>query len=208
VLGPIRNQGVRPTCLAFATSDAHAAMRGPYQALSVEHLYYHAVKRTPGGDPDQGVGLQAILQALSADGQCLEVGWPYLAMVPKNLSTWIPPATAAPNHRCQGSVAAGALGAIDEIVALIDAGCPAVITLLLGTRFYAPVAGVIKPSVAEVDTDYHAVLAVAHGHEKKQRFILVRNSWGATWGIAGHAWIAAEYLSARLHALARMEKII
>jgi hypothetical protein len=189
--------------LAFAASDAHAATRGPYRPLSVEHLYYHAVGRTPNGHPKDGVGLPATLLALSADGQCLETGWPYLPMLPADLSAWVPPASATPNHRCQGAIAAGA---IDEIVAILKTDCPVVVALLLGTQFYTPVAGVVEPNPGEADTDYHAVLAVGYGDDKAQKFILVRNSWGDAWGIAGCAWLAAEYLKARLYAFARMEK--
>jgi C1A family cysteine protease len=79
---------------------------------------------------------------------------------------------------------------------------------LLGTQFYAPAAGVVEPSQGEADTDYHAMLAVGYGHDNAQRFILVRNSWGDAWGIAGCAWLAAEYLKARLYAFARMEKAL
>ena len=191
--------------MAFAVSDAHAAARGPYHPLSAEHLYYHAVGRTPSGHPALGVGFPAILLALSADGQCVETGWPYLPILPGDVSTWVPPTTATPNHRCLGAVAPGA---VDEIVAILKTGCPVVVALLLGTQFYMPAAGVVDSHPGETDTDYHAVLAVGYGQEKAKHFILVRNSWGDAWGIAGCAWLAAEYLRARLYAFARMEKTL
>ena len=37
--GPVRDQGVRPTCLAFAASDAHAATREPWAELCCEYLF-------------------------------------------------------------------------------------------------------------------------------------------------------------------------
>ena len=43
--GPPRDQGQRPTCLAFAMSDAHGAARGPWEDLSCEYLFHHAKKR-------------------------------------------------------------------------------------------------------------------------------------------------------------------
>jgi hypothetical protein len=138
--------------------------------------------------------LPAVLLALSADGQCLETGWPYLAALSADVSTWVPPATATPNHRCQGAIAPGA---VDAIVAILDLDCPVVAALLLSTQFYTPVAGIVESSPGEADTDYHAVLAVGYGQDKAKKFILVRNSWGSGWGIAGCAWLAAEYLKAR-----------
>jgi Papain family cysteine protease len=146
-----------------------------------------------------------MLLALRADGQCLEIGWPYLAAVPADLSTWIPPATATPIHRCQGAIMPGAF---DEIVAILDTDCPVVIALLLGTQFYTPIAGIVESNPGEADTDYHAVLAVGYGRDKANKFMLVRNSWGDGWGIAGCAWLAAEYLETRLYAFARMEKTL
>jgi hypothetical protein len=41
--GPVRDQQARPTCLAFATSDAHAATTdGKWSDLSCEYLLYKA----------------------------------------------------------------------------------------------------------------------------------------------------------------------
>ena len=74
--GAIRDQGSRPTCLAFAVSDAHAVARGPFDPLSVEQLYYHAVQRTPGGDPAAGVNLPAILAAYGMTGRPLKPDGP------------------------------------------------------------------------------------------------------------------------------------
>src|SRR5437879_552662 len=93
--GDVRDQGLRPTCLAFSVSDAHAALLQPFRPLSVEYLYYYAVQRTPGGDPESGISGKAAADALSSDGQPLEDSWPYLSALPTDLSLWIPPG------RCQ-----------------------------------------------------------------------------------------------------------
>src|SRR4051812_37077844 len=97
--GPARNQGDRPTCLAFAMSDAHSAVRGDLKFMSPEHLYFHAVKRSAGCHPDDGVALQEACEALKQDGQSIEAGWPYLGAIPSNPALWVPPATAAPVFR-------------------------------------------------------------------------------------------------------------
>src|SRR5258708_38222177 len=44
MFGPVRDQGQRPTCLAFAASDLHAAVRGAWAPLSCEYIFYHAQK--------------------------------------------------------------------------------------------------------------------------------------------------------------------
>lgn len=69
-------QGSRPTCLAFAASDTHAALRGPWAPLSCEYLFYHAQRRTS-RSPTQGALPTAILAALRENGQPEENRWPY-----------------------------------------------------------------------------------------------------------------------------------
>jgi hypothetical protein len=45
LFGPARNQRSRPTCLAFAASDAHAALRSGWMPLSCEYAFYQAQRR-------------------------------------------------------------------------------------------------------------------------------------------------------------------
>lgn len=71
----IRDQGQRPTCAPFATSDLHGFARCDRQKLSVEYLYYHAVRRWSPPDSGLGVTLGAIGDALEQDGspsKCME----------------------------------------------------------------------------------------------------------------------------------------
>src|SRR5260370_25777184 len=89
--GPVRDQGARPTCLAFAISDAHAATRAPWAALSCEFAFYHAQKRA-GRPPTAAARLPEMLATLKEEGQPLEDDWPYLATLPSNLDAYGPPA--------------------------------------------------------------------------------------------------------------------
>ena len=52
----------------------------------------------------------------------------------------------------------------------------------------------------------HAVVAVAHGLIGTERAVLVRNSWGADWGLAGHAWLPETYLAPRLTHVALLKE--
>jgi hypothetical protein len=194
--GDSRNQGDRPTCLAFALSDAHAAARGVIEALSVEHLYYHAVQRTAGGHPDKGVALPAAREALSLDGQSVETGWPYLAAIPGDLTHWKPPSGATPLFRRNTQ---HTTPKVADVVARLDEGQPVVLILMLGERFYTPAGGLVTVGPNDRDTDYHAVIAVGHGKEATgDAYILVRNSWGQDWALEGYGWIAGPYLESRL----------
>jgi C1A family cysteine protease len=200
--GAVRNQGDRPTCIAFAVSDAHAAARGAFAELSVEHLFYHAVQRTPVGHPAQGVNFPRILEALHLDGQAAESGWPYLSALPANLSLWVPPAGATPVFK-RGSQ--GAAGAITTIMAQLDAAFPVVVTFMATMAFCVAEDGIVRPRTPDSDVDWHAVIAVGHGQSSGRPFLLVRNSWGETWGMGGYAWVDIDYLVPRLSGFATMK---
>src|SRR5687768_10429943 len=87
-LGEARDQGSRPTCMAFAVSAAHEASRAT-DYLSPEFLFYSGAKRTH-GDPKRGLTQAAVADALSMDGQPAEEAWPYSQSVP-DMASWKPP---------------------------------------------------------------------------------------------------------------------
>lgn len=194
--GSARNQGARPTCLAFALSDAHTAARRTSDALSVEHLYYHAVQRTSGSDPEAGVALPAAREALRIDGQAREYAWPYLSSLPTDITHWKPPAGIAPLFRRETHPVAPCM---QKIIAHLDAGEPLVLVMLLGERFYAPIDGLVSTGSNDSDTSYHAVIAVGYGRLPTGEIcILVRNSWGEDWGLKGYCWLTQSYVELRI----------
>lgn len=201
LFGAIRDQGDRPTCTAFATSDAHTAARGDLSPLSVEHLYYHAVRRTPGGHPDDGVTLSYILEALQHDGQAAETGWPYIPKLPSDLSLWTPPRTATPAY-VHSSVMPS--NVISEVLKKLDTGTPVILTLLISEVFSRCEQGLVTIETSDADVDWHAVIAVGYGRAGSKLFLLIRNSWGQAWGLAGHAWLDTDYVALRLGGIAVM----
>jgi hypothetical protein len=193
--GTARDQRARPTCLAFAVSDTHAAVRGgAWKPLSCEYLYYHSVQRA-GAGPDDGITPSAILEAVKYDGQPIESGWPYLPVSPPDPALWLPPVGIGEVFRREGEIIGSAF---DAIWGLVAAGRPAVIGITLSDAFYLPHEGIVD-AIEPVDTiRRHAVVAVAVGRRGTSRLLLVRNSWGVHWGVAGHAWLADAYLAPRV----------
>jgi hypothetical protein len=86
--GAARDQNPRPTCLAFAASDTHAALRPGWYPLSAEWAYYHAVKRD-GGLPQDGSTLVSMLATIKSDGQPEESEWPYIQTAAIDISSWL-----------------------------------------------------------------------------------------------------------------------
>jgi len=203
LFGTVRDQGARPTCMAFAASDAHAAVRGGWEPLSCEYAYFHAVKRD-GGRPEDGTTAGSMLVAIREDGQPPETAWPYLPTTPRDLATWKPPATTAPLFR-RGSAYESA--PVDTILTRLDAGVPILVTMCLSDAFFRPNSdGVIADREPPDPSRRHAVIAVGYGTHNGRRLILIRNSWGVLWGLEGHAWLSEEYLETRLYGFAEMKE--
>jgi hypothetical protein len=201
--GPARDQGKRPTCLAFAASDAHAGLRGAWQALSTEFAFYHAQRRG-GRKPSDGATLPAMLQAIREDGQPLETGWPYLADTPADVATWLPPTNATPVFRRAGH---GATGDVNAIIAELNKSKPVITLMRLSASFFRVTAdGVIDEAPGEQPDPHmrHAVIALGHGTLGTDRVVLMRNSWGPRWGQQGYAWITEKFLSSRIFSLAHL----
>ena len=198
--GPARDQGARPTCLAFAISDAHAAVREPWAALSCEFAFYHAQRRA-GSPLTAAARLPEMLATLKEEGQPLEDDWPYLAALPSNLDAYGPPANLVVFRRDGESRPVG----VDEIIGLLDTGSPTVMLMMLSDAFYMPDAlGVVRAAAGEGPDPArrHAVIAVGYSMVDGARAVLIRNSWGAGWGLDGHAWLPEPFIAPRLTRLA------
>lgn len=194
--GPSRDQGTRPTCLAFAMSDTHGAIRTtPWSALSCEYLFFRA-KQREASPADQATTISAICSALEQDGQPVEADWPYLPQLPSDVNRWKPPPGIGsvyrrPSERRQ-------LG-FREIWNAIEADRPTLIVMSFSAAFYAPDAdGVVDSGEPLQPALLHAVVAVATGERSGQQLVLVRNSWGVGWGLSGYAWLSERYASPRL----------
>ena len=138
LFGPARS-GSRPTCLAFAASDAHAALRDGWVPLSCEYVFYHAQKRA-NRSSKQGALLSSMLEALRHDGQPSKSGWPYLQTPPSEPASWSPPSGVGPLFR---RASQNSNAGIKDIIAELEQGQPVIILMMLSPAFYNPSAEAI-----------------------------------------------------------------
>ena len=193
--GPARDQKGRETCLAFAASDAHAVAIGdPWSPLCCEYLFFQAKQRER-SPADRGTTIAAIRAALEHDGQPSEAAWPYLDMLPTDLTHWKPPDNVGMLYRRRSERRETAFKRIWDAV---ESDQPTLLGMTLSGAFFGPDGdGVIDADEPKEDVR-HALLAVGTGERASHKLMLVRNSWGATWGLSGYAWLSERYLVPRI----------
>ncbi|MGH7651514.1 MAG: C1 family peptidase [Gemmatimonadaceae bacterium] len=177
-------------------SDAHGVARGrPWAALSSEYLFYRAIQRD-GGSPHNGTTIPTVRAALRVDGQPVEEKWPYMEKLPANLKSWRPPDDPGVLYRRASSIV-GHL--FTDIWNAVEADQAVVATLTLSGAFYRPDSDCVVDSPEPVDPRVrHAVVAIGTGMRGPQKMVLVRNSWGESWGCSGYAWLSEQYAAPRI----------
>lgn len=187
----VRDQGQRPTCLAFAVTAAHEISRtvgASMEDLSAEALYW-GCKRSD-GNWIGGTSFASASTAIGRWGQPLEVACPYEPLRPIGVAYALPGRAGGKGWYRSGLQHIGTM--VSEVRTYLDEGVPVVLGLTLFDSFYHPdLAGrIIDPPVGARALGRHAVLAV--GYQAAE--LLIRNSWGTTWAVGGYAWITDSYL--------------
>ena len=179
LLGAVRDQGARPTCLAHASTTAHEHARGSKAALSPEYLHYFAAAYD---SSPEGVDFPNVSRALLDPGQPAETFCPYHHNEPP--PAWAPH-TNVPLYRRRST---SPKQSPDEVKVLLDNGHVPVLGISTTDAFYAPAPPWVISPTGPV-RGLHAVVAVGIGTTYTTRRFLIRNSWGAAWADAGHAWL-------------------
>lgn len=204
-LGPVVWQGDRETCLAIAASAGHELLRGDGARLSPEFLFWAAMQHE--GTPTGLTMLQGSA-ALRSEGQCQESLWPYdpnrvidAAYGPSEAARKDGKARLVARHFIKASPS------VSEIRASAAATASVLGLALTPSLFRTESDGRIRlPSPGERASGGHALLVV--GYDDDARALLVRNSWGVSWGIGGYGWLPYDYPSAHLWRLWTFDALI
>lgn len=185
---PARDQGVRPTCIAFALSEINLQHVADLDALSPEHLYQAAASAIDGWSPGDGVPLGLAIQAAS-NRQPAERDYPYQQEEPQ-----VPVKYPSGGFHLYGSEVRLEPHDCASLMYSLRGQRPMGLGLQLTPSFYRPIAGVVEYEEEIVQGALHAVTVVGLGWLESEPHFLIRNSWGAGWGIDGNAWLPGAYI--------------
>lgn len=185
-----------PVPPAPAPTPAPTPTPAPAKLVQVSRLFeYYATRLIEGTtSEDSGASIRDTIKAGYTYGVADESSWPYTvskyATKPPQ-SVW----TAAATHKVTSyhSVADGDLATMKSLLA--SGSCIGFGFDVYDYFMSADMAakGVLPvPGKGEALQGGHAVCLV--GYDDARKAFLVRNSWGANWGLAGYFWMAYDYV--------------
>ncbi len=202
---PIRDQGRRGTCVAFAMTAGHELLDGGGSELSVEFLHWGAKQRDSLPNSADGTTLAAAALSLTHLGQPLELAWPYDDQRDQRAPLYRPSDAAVREALARQRRVGDSLDPSSEAIraALVRGNVVALgITLFSTWHYLRDGASIEMPPASAVALGGHAVLTIGFedGEEPSDRVFIVRNSWGSDWGEDGYGYLPFAYVDA--HAVA------
>ena len=193
--GPIKDQGQRKTCVAFAGCAVLECLNHLREAKHIDHseqfLYWNA-KRNDGSPDQEGTYLEVVMPLMVMDGVCLESVWPYNPNpIPNDESQGPPPDNArsdARNHRAQSQQRLDHRSS-EKIRQVMDDGRPVAISVPVYNNWHnnpnTRTTGIISmPLPNSILVGGHAMCAVGYDYDDEFSgggYFILRNSWGTGW---------------------------
>ncbi len=213
-LFPVRNQGGRGTCVAFASTALREFLIECEAGLSEQFLYW-ACKELDGMPEESGTYVRTAMAALNGMGICRTETWRYNPNeIPGNEGQGPPPSGSekeALNYIMPytRSVAPNCVEHYKQILTEAD-GIPAmpvvVGVLVFNSWLISPAANqtgkITMPLPGEMPVGGHAMLVVGYNDDATVPgggYFIVRNSWGEGWAVdspetSGHAMMPYAYI--------------
>jgi Papain family cysteine protease len=186
---PVRDQGLRSTCVAHAVAAAFecllARSTGASVDLSPQFLYW-AAKQNDGRPGSPGTLISVAVDRAVSDGVCDEVSWPYSPVVIANNEGQDPPPAgalaAAGAHRATAPVAVAPRSSA-ALRAMLDRDIPVPFSVPLYAYWASPNGKVAMPIPGAPLLGGHAICAVGYLLDPSAPgggFIIAKNSWGTS----------------------------
>lgn len=212
-LGPVRMQGERGTCVAFALVALREFLLTEKTRLSEQHMYW-ACKQLDGYAGQAGSTIHDGLSALRTYGICASEHWPYNNEVIDGNESHSPrpqvAANAAPDLKMRHTTAVSrsSVEDIKRVLAGSDGhkAMPVAVSVLVFASWRGAFATqqtgkITMPLPGEEPVGGHAMLVVGYQNDTTAPgggYLIVRNSWSADWAAhspeaAGHAVIPFKY---------------
>ena len=194
---PVENQGMLGSCTANALVGNLEFLEKKNNHTLVNFsrlfLYYNERVLEHKEATDSGAQIRDGVKTLAKTGICLESLWPYI--IAKFAVKPLQKAYKEAKHyeilkyfRVHG---------ISEMKHTLATGYPFVFGFVVYDSFESPIVaqtGVVPmPAAKEQIVGGHAVMAVGYNDTSKQ--FLIRNSWGADWGLKGYCLMPYEYVT-------------
>jgi len=197
LMSPVRDQKSLGSCTAQAVAaglmeSTQIELTGKLDLpLSTLHLYYNTRLRARTVNQDSGASLRDTIKTAAVTGVCSEAEWPYV------LKDWnVKPSPETYDHvdllKINNYYRVNNLNELKEALAFSN---PVVFGLMLYESFNdVSENGVVKTPDAEAENfeGGHAMCAV--GYDNKMKHVIVRNSWGSSWGDNGYCYIGYDYM--------------
>lgn len=195
---PIFDQGQLGSCTANAGVACRQMLSGkPFTNLSRLFLYYEERVIEGSVKQDAGASMRDICKALATYGVCQEILMPYdiakFAIAPS-----VKAVQDALTYKIRAYKNLGTLTEIQQALAITQK--PVLIGMAVYESFESDVVAktgkMPMPKTREQNLGGHAVLVV--GYDNVKKVLIVRNSWGATWGDAGYFYMPYAYITKEL----------
>lgn len=161
--------------------------------LSRLFVYYNMRELWAATESDSGGSIRDTIKALAKQGVCLEKNWLY------NVAQF----AMKPSDECYKEATTHviseykALDTIDDMKACLHLGMPFMFGFYICESFNtSPIktTGIVNmPTSSEEIISAHAVMCLGYDDEKQA--FLIRNSWGADFGLKGYFYLPYAYIS-------------
>jgi C1A family cysteine protease len=199
---PVYDQGNLGSCTANAIGGAHQfdQLKQPGGQTFVPSrlfIYYNerAMEGTTGSDA--GAQIRDGMKSINDKGVCPETQWPYDIA---RFKTKPPIACYTEGLKHQSIEYLRVTPLIDQVKSALAAGFPVVFGFTVYASFesqaVAKTGNMPMPKRGEQVMGGHAVLAV--GYDDARQVLIVRNSWGPTWGDKGYFYMPYSVITANM----------